>query len=264
VRGFDTVSVCLSKGLGTPAGTVLVGRRDLIDRAPRVRKMLGGTMRQVGILARRGLYALEHNVDRLAEDHANAQRLAQGPGRAGLKVDPVQTNMVFAAVPGGFVRAARAPPPVQRRHRAGGPAPAPRHAPRRRPLASRARRRGLLPVLQGPHRNRSRIRNATPSAARGDARRMLGLAAHAQTPRNPRLHRRSTPRSPRSRRACDARRPAPAARRRPGGAPGHRGGDRARPNSSPAYALRGTIRMTLGSAPEAIADFTRAIQLTPE
>jgi threonine aldolase len=97
--GFDTVSVCLSKGLGTPAGTVLVGKRDVIDRARRIRKMLGGTMRQVGILAAAGLHALENNVDRLAEDHANAERLAKGLVALGLKVDPVQTNMVFATVP---------------------------------------------------------------------------------------------------------------------------------------------------------------------
>ena len=97
--GFDTVSVCLSKGLGTPAGTVLVGRRDLIERARRIRKMLGGTMRQVGILAAAGIYALEHNVERLAEDHANAERLARGLAALGLVVDPVQTNMVFAAIP---------------------------------------------------------------------------------------------------------------------------------------------------------------------
>jgi threonine aldolase len=97
--GFDTVSVCLSKGLGAPAGTVLVGRRDLVERARRVRKMLGGTMRQVGVIAAAGLYALEHHVDRLAEDHANAQLLAQGLAAAGLKVDPVQTNMVFATIP---------------------------------------------------------------------------------------------------------------------------------------------------------------------
>ena len=97
--GFDSVSVCLSKGLGTPAGTVLVGRKDVIDRARRIRKMLGGTMRQVGILAAAGLYALEHNVDRLAEDHANAERLAKGLAALGLKPDPVQTNMVFVAVP---------------------------------------------------------------------------------------------------------------------------------------------------------------------
>src|SRR5688572_5830914 len=97
--GFDTVSVCLSKGLGTPAGTVLVGRREVIERARRIRKMLGGTMRQVGVLAAAGLYALEHNVERLAEDHANAQFLAKGLAATGLKVDPVQTNMVFAAIP---------------------------------------------------------------------------------------------------------------------------------------------------------------------
>jgi threonine aldolase len=78
---------------------VLVGRQDSIVRARRVRKMLGGTMRQVGILAAAGIYALEHNVDRLAEDHANAERLAQGLAALGLKVDPVQTNMVFAAIP---------------------------------------------------------------------------------------------------------------------------------------------------------------------
>jgi threonine aldolase len=97
--GFDSVSVCLSKGLGTPAGTVLVGRADVVERARRIRKMLGGTMRQVGILAAAGLYALEHNVDRLAEDHANAQALAAGLAGLGLEVDPVQTNMVFATVP---------------------------------------------------------------------------------------------------------------------------------------------------------------------
>ena len=97
--GFDTVSVCLSKGLGTPAGTVLVGRKDVIAKARRIRKMLGGTMRQVGILGAAGLYALEHNVERLAEDHANAERLAKGLAKLGLAVEPVQTNMVFVTVP---------------------------------------------------------------------------------------------------------------------------------------------------------------------
>jgi threonine aldolase len=82
---------------------VLVGRRDVIDRARRTRKMLGGTMRQVGVLAAAGLYALEHNVDRLAEDHANAALLASGLAAAGLKVEPVQTNMVFAHVPADAV-----------------------------------------------------------------------------------------------------------------------------------------------------------------
>jgi len=98
-EGFDTVSVCLSKGLGAPAGTVLVGRRDLIDRARRLRKMLGGTMRQVGILAAAGIYALENHVERIAQDHANAERLAKGLATLGLEVDPVQTNMVFVKIP---------------------------------------------------------------------------------------------------------------------------------------------------------------------
>jgi threonine aldolase len=98
-EGFDSVSVCLSKGLGTPAGTVLLGRGEFIERARRIRKMLGGAMRQVGVLAAAGMYALDNNVDRLVEDHANAQRLAEGLAALGLEVDPVQTNMVFVCVP---------------------------------------------------------------------------------------------------------------------------------------------------------------------
>jgi len=96
--GFDTVSVCLSKGLGTPAGTVLVGSAPVIERSRRIRKMLGGSMRQVGVLAAAGLYAIEHNVERLAEDHANAARLGAGLAALGLNVEPVQTNMVFASI----------------------------------------------------------------------------------------------------------------------------------------------------------------------
>jgi threonine aldolase len=106
-EGFDSVSVCLSKGLGAPAGTVLVGRRDVIGRARRVRKMLGGGMRQAGILAAAGLYALEHHVDRLAEDHANAVRLGAGLAGLGLEVEPVQTNMVFVRVPAESVEGLR-------------------------------------------------------------------------------------------------------------------------------------------------------------
>ena len=106
--GIDTVSVCLSKGLGAPAGTVLVGNGEVVARARRVRKMLGGGMRQAGVLAAAGLYALEHNVERLAEDHANAERVARGLSAAGLKVEPVQTNMVFVAVPRERVEALRA------------------------------------------------------------------------------------------------------------------------------------------------------------
>jgi threonine aldolase len=97
--GFDTVSVCLSKGLGAPAGTVLVGKADVIDRARRIRKMVGGAMRQAGVLAAAGLHALEHHVPRLAEDHANAQRLGAGLEALGIAVEPVQTNMVFASFP---------------------------------------------------------------------------------------------------------------------------------------------------------------------
>src|SRR3954471_20681833 len=96
--GFDSVSSCLSKGLGTPAGTVLVGAREFIARARRARKMLGGAMRQAGVLAAAGLYALEHNVERLAQDHANAARLAEGLKALELPVEH-HTNMVFASVP---------------------------------------------------------------------------------------------------------------------------------------------------------------------
>jgi len=100
-RGFDSVSLCLSKGLGAPVGTVLVGTKDFIYRAHRHRKLLGGGMRQAGVLAAAGLYALEHHVARLAEDHVNAKALAEGLARLpGLKLDPslVQTNMVFASL----------------------------------------------------------------------------------------------------------------------------------------------------------------------
>ncbi|MDP4569099.1 low-specificity L-threonine aldolase [Pseudomonas sp. LPH60] len=92
---FDSVSVCLSKGLGAPVGSVLCGSRELIGKARRLRKMVGGGMRQAGGLAAAGLYALEHQVQRLADDHANAQLLAQGLSQAGFSVEPVQTNMVY-------------------------------------------------------------------------------------------------------------------------------------------------------------------------
>jgi threonine aldolase len=100
-RQFDSVSLCLSKGLGAPVGSVLVGRKDLIGRAHRIRKMLGGGLRQAGILAAACLYAVEHHVERLAEDHANAKRLAEDlTGIKGISLDPakVQTNMLFASI----------------------------------------------------------------------------------------------------------------------------------------------------------------------
>jgi len=100
-ESFDSVSLCLSKGLGAPVGSVLVGAVDFINEAKRSRKMLGGGMRQSGLLAAAGIYALENHVDRLAEDHANARLLAEGLAAIpGVTVDPVQTNMVFVEVPG--------------------------------------------------------------------------------------------------------------------------------------------------------------------
>ncbi|MBX3026601.1 low specificity L-threonine aldolase [bacterium] len=94
--GFDTVSFCLSKGLGAPVGSLVCGSAEVIDRVHRVRKMLGGGMRQAGILAAAGLHALEHHVDRLAEDHRHARRLADGLRRLGLTVQPEpETNIVL-------------------------------------------------------------------------------------------------------------------------------------------------------------------------
>ena len=98
---FDTVSVCFSKGLGAPVGSALVGPADLISEARRHRKVLGGGMRQAGVIAAGALYALEHHIDRLAEDHANAQRLADGVRQiAGLSLarESVDTNIVFIGI----------------------------------------------------------------------------------------------------------------------------------------------------------------------
>ncbi|WP_313118023.1 low-specificity L-threonine aldolase [Ectopseudomonas guguanensis] len=94
-RHFDSVSVCLSKGLGAPVGSVLCGSAALIGKARRLRKMVGGGMRQAGVLAAAGLYALQHQVERLAEDHANAARLGEGLAALGYSLEPVQTNMVY-------------------------------------------------------------------------------------------------------------------------------------------------------------------------
>ena len=95
-RRFDSVSVCFSKGLGTPAGSALCGSRDLIQRAHRWRKMAGGAMRQSGVLAAAASHALDHHVSRLAGDHAHARLLAEGlAGLAGVSVVAPQTNIVF-------------------------------------------------------------------------------------------------------------------------------------------------------------------------
>jgi threonine aldolase len=94
--GFDTVTLCLSKGLGCPLGALVAGSRELMHRAWREKHLFGGAMRQAGIIAAAGIYALDHNVDRLAEDHARARRLAEGLAAAGVPVEleRVETNFV--------------------------------------------------------------------------------------------------------------------------------------------------------------------------
>ena len=98
VRDYDSVSICLSKGLGAPIGSVLVGSSEFIARAHRWRKMFGGGMRQAGIIAAGGLFALEHHIERLAEDHSRAQYLAESIGSMNqftTDLKGVQTNMVY-------------------------------------------------------------------------------------------------------------------------------------------------------------------------
>ncbi|MEX2446874.1 MAG: GntG family PLP-dependent aldolase [Dehalococcoidia bacterium] len=103
VAEADTVQFCYSKGLGAPVGSALVGPREFIDRARLNRRLVGGSMRQAGMIAAGALYALEHNIERLAEDHANAKRLADAvAGMPHLVLDPAgcDTNMVFFALDG--------------------------------------------------------------------------------------------------------------------------------------------------------------------
>ena len=99
-REFDTVTLCLSKGLGCPLGALIAGSHERMVKARRMKHLFGGAMRQAGIVAAAGVYALEHNVDRLADDHANARRLGQGLAEAGLPVDleRVETNFVLLDV----------------------------------------------------------------------------------------------------------------------------------------------------------------------
>ncbi len=100
VQGFDTVSVCLSKGLGAPVGSVLLGPKAFIEQGKRWRKMLGGGMRQAGVLAAAAQYALENNVQRLADDHANAAELARGLSQIELlTVGTPQTNIFWLDIP---------------------------------------------------------------------------------------------------------------------------------------------------------------------
>ena len=105
-RHFDTVSICLSKGLGAPVGSVLVGSHALVDKARRWRKVCGGGWRQAGILAAAGLHALDHHVARLQQDHDRAARLAEGlRGITGIDLLGQHTNMVFIDVPADRLRA---------------------------------------------------------------------------------------------------------------------------------------------------------------
>ena len=94
---FDTISVCFSKGLGTPLGTVLIGKKELMRNAIRVRKVLGGGMRQIGYIAAAGLYALDHHIDRLQEDHHHAKEIANTLEECSYvkKVEPTETNIVI-------------------------------------------------------------------------------------------------------------------------------------------------------------------------
>ena len=95
---FDTVTLCLSKGLGCPLGAILAGQSEVMGNARRLKHLFGGAMRQAGIVAAAGVYALDHHVDRLADDHRRAKRLALGLAEAGLAVDPDRTETNFVQI----------------------------------------------------------------------------------------------------------------------------------------------------------------------
>ena len=97
---FDTISVCLSKGLGAPLGSVLVGNSQIMENAIRVRKVLGGGMRQIGYMAAAGLYALENNIDRLKEDHRRAKEIGNVLKKISFvnTVEPVETNIIIFSI----------------------------------------------------------------------------------------------------------------------------------------------------------------------
>jgi len=101
-RFADSVTICFSKGLGCPLGAVLASSEERIERAWREKFLFGGAMRQAGVVAAAALYAFDHNVERLAEDHARARRLAEGLAEAGIPVEPVETNFVGIPVPYGM------------------------------------------------------------------------------------------------------------------------------------------------------------------
>lgn len=101
---FDSISVCLSKGLGAPVGSLLLGKRDFIKKARRVRKVFGGGMRQAGYLAAAGIYALENNIARLAEDHQHAKQIAEALSKKEFigKIMPVETNIIIFELTGSY------------------------------------------------------------------------------------------------------------------------------------------------------------------
>ena len=101
---FDTISVCLSKGLGCPMGSVLIGRKELMQNAIRVRKILGGGMRQVGFMAAAGIYALDHNFNRLKEDHKRAKEIGEVLNSLSIikKVEPIETNIIIFELDGSI------------------------------------------------------------------------------------------------------------------------------------------------------------------
>ncbi len=103
-QAFDSISVCLSKGLGTPVGSLLVGKKDFIKKARRTRKAFGGGMRQVGFLAAAGIYALENNIQRLAEDHAHAGQVEKVISNKDWvkEILPVETNILIFSVDGKY------------------------------------------------------------------------------------------------------------------------------------------------------------------
>jgi threonine aldolase len=117
-READTVSICLSKGLGCPLGALVAGSRARMEKARRFKHLFGGAMRQAGIVAAAGVYAFEHHIERLADDHARSKRLAEGFAAAGLPVDPddVETNFLQIDVaPLGLSKAEA----LERLHQAG-------------------------------------------------------------------------------------------------------------------------------------------------
>jgi threonine aldolase len=104
-RGFDTVTLCFSKGLGCPLGALIAGSHELMERARRGKHFFGGAMRQAGIVAAAALYALDHHVDRIADDHARARRLGEGLAEAGVNVDLEQVETNFVQIDVGLDRA---------------------------------------------------------------------------------------------------------------------------------------------------------------